>query len=194
MNTDITPPNTDNSINRIVASTIRMIDRTNEVVGRTVSWLVVLMVLTTFVVAILRYGFSLGWVWFQESYVWMHAIVFMLVSGYTYLHDGHVRVDLIYASRGPRYRAWVNLLGVVFLLSPTLVTIFWTSYPYVSLSWQRLERSGSSDGLPGLFLLKTSILLFVVFLALQGLSVVLKSLLVICNRGSEKLYQESNNQ
>ena len=39
---------------------IRFVDQLNEHMGRFTAWLVLSMVLTTFVVAIFRYGFSLG--------------------------------------------------------------------------------------------------------------------------------------
>lgn len=159
--------------------TVRAIDTINEWVGRTVSWLVVLMVLTTFLVAVLRYGFSLGWVWLQESYVWMHGIVFMVAAGYTLLHDGHVRIDLIYGSASARAKAWINLLGVLLLLLPMLAIVWWASYPYVLLSWDRLETSGEAGGLPGLYLWKTCILVFVILLGLQGLSLAIRSIMVL---------------
>ena len=66
---------------------VRTIDKLNDVVGRGVSWLTLAMVLTTFSMVVLRYVFSLGWVWMQESYVWLHGIVFMLGCDVTY--PGH---------------------------------------------------------------------------------------------------------
>jgi TRAP-type mannitol/chloroaromatic compound transport system permease small subunit len=158
---------------------IRAIEWLNEWVGRTVSWLTILMVFTTFLVAVLRYGFSLGWVWLQESYVWMHGIIFMVASGYTLLHDGHVRIDLIYAKVSAKAKAWINLLGVLLLLMPTLAVVWWTAYPYVMLSWERLETSREASGLQGLFLLKTSLLVFVILLGLQGIALALRSILVL---------------
>jgi len=163
----------------MVASSIRVLEWINEMVGRIVSWLILLLVLNTFLVAILRYGFSLGWVWLQESYVWMHGTVFMVASGYALLHDSHVRIDLIYRSVSPEKRAWINLIGVAILLVPTLAAVWWASYPYVMLSWERLETSREAGGLPGLFLWKTTILIFVVLLALQGLALALRSILVL---------------
>ena len=71
------------------------VDRLNGAVGRWVSWLVLLMALVTFAVAILRYVFSFGFVWLQESYVWMHGIVFMVGAGYALMADAHVRVDIV---------------------------------------------------------------------------------------------------
>ena len=84
---------------------VSAIDRLDERVGRAVSWLVIAMVFTTFTVAVLRYGFNVGWVWMQESYVWMHGIIFMVAAGYTFLHDGHVRIDIVYTSLNIRGRA-----------------------------------------------------------------------------------------
>lgn len=164
----------------------RAIDWLNEWVGRVVSWLVFLLVFNTFLVAVLRYGFSKGWVWMQESYVWMHAIVFMAASGYTLLHDGHVRIDIFYRIVSLKTRAWVNLLGVLFLLLPTLGVIWWASYSYVMLSWTRLETSPEAGGLHGLFLLKTCILIFVVLLGLQGLALALRSILVLTGRSDRE--------
>ena len=165
-----------------MAGTVRLIDWLNERIGRLSSWLVLTMVLTTFMVAVLRYGFGLGWVWLQELYVWMHGTVIMVAVGYTLLHDGHVRVDIIYRSASIRFKAWVNLLGTLFLLFPVIGLVWWASWPYVLLSWQRLETSREAGGMHGLYLWKTTMLLFCVLLALQGLALALRSVLVLTGR------------
>ena len=56
---------------------IRAVDRVNEVVGRVVAWLTFGTVAVCFLVVVLRYVFSIGFVWMQELYVWQHAVVFM---------------------------------------------------------------------------------------------------------------------
>jgi len=165
-----------------LVAVVRAIEGLNEAVGRAVSWLMVLMVLTTFLVAVLRYGFSVGWVGLQESYVWMHGIIFMCAAGYTFLHEGHVRIDLIYRPASARTKAWINIFGTLFLLWPTLTVIWTVALPYVLLSWQRLETSREAGGLPGLYLWKTSMLIFVALVALQGLALVLRSILVLRGR------------
>jgi len=165
-----------------VAAVVNGIEWLNERIGRLVSWLVLLLVLNTFAVAALRYGFSRGWVWLQETYVWMHAIVFLGAAGYTFLHDGHVRIDVIYGSVSVRAKAWINLLGTLLILVPMLTMIMWASYPYVQLSWERLEGSQEAGGLPGIFLLKSFILVFVVSVGLQGIALLLRSVLVLAGQ------------
>ena len=165
-----------------LAAFVRFVDRLNDVIGRGVAWLTLAMVLITFVVAILRYIYAIGWVWMQESYVWLHGIVFMLGAGYTLLHNGHVRVDIIYSSASPRYKSVIDLFGSLVLLLPLVVVVFLVSYQYVLASWLKLEESREAGGLPGLFLLKTVILAFCLLLGLQGLALAGRSLLTLAGR------------
>lgn len=162
-----------------LAAIVSVIDRINEAAGRIVSWLVICLVFVTCAVAVLRYGFSAGWVWLQELYIWAHAIIFLTAAGYTLLHEGHVRIDVFYGPASRRTKAWIDLFGTLFFLFPTLGLIGWVVFPYVRLSWERLELSQEAGGLPGLFLLKTCMLLFVVLLALQGFALILRSILAL---------------
>ncbi len=164
---------------KLIQRWTRRIDRLNEAVGRAVSWLTLGIVLVTCVVVVGRYGFGWGRVWLQESYVWMHGLVFMLGAGYTLLHEGHVRVDIVYRPAGRRYRAVVDLLGALFLLVPMVAAVLWLAWPYVQESWRTLEGSRESDGLPGVFLLKSVIPAFCVLVGLQGLSLAGKAFLAL---------------
>lgn len=161
---------------------VHLIDRANDLIGRGVAWLTLAMVLITFAVVILRYVFSVGFVWMQESYVWLHGVVFMVGAGYTLLHEGHVRVDIFYRDGSPRFKAGINLFGSLALLLPVTIMIWFVAWPYVLASWGRFEESREADGLPGLFVLKSVILVFCAALGLQGVSLALRSVLVLMGR------------
>ncbi len=175
-----------------LAGFVRTVDSLNDRIGRGVAWLTLAMVLITFLVVILRYVFSLGWVWMQESYVWLHGIVFMVGAGYTLLHNGHVRVDMFYRPASARYKAWVDLLGVVFLLLPVIAVVSWASTDYVIASWSKLEESREAGGLPGLFLLKSVIWMFCAVVALQGLSLAARSVLVLAGHNEFAAAEEEH--
>lgn len=161
------------------------IDNFSDFCGRAIAWLTVGMVLTQFSVVILRYMFELGWIAMQESILFMHALVFLLGAAYTLRHEGHVRVDIFYRRLSPRGQALVDTLGTLFLLFPVCGYIFWSSWGYVTDSWQLLEGSREAGGLPGVFLLKTSILLMASFLSLQGISMLLKNFIIITKPAGE---------
>ena len=154
-----------------------IIDRLSELTGRLTAWLTLAMVLVTCLVVILRYVFDIGFIWLQESVTWMHAVVFMLGAAYTLEREEHVRVDVFYRRFGERGRAVVDLLGVVVFLLPLCGWIDWSSWDFVATSWRIGEASRESGGLPYPMvpLLKSVLVVMPAALALQGLSLGLRS-------------------
>lgn len=146
------------------------VDRINERIGAAISWLTIAMVVLTFMIVLMRYLLDVGWIAVQESVTYMHAMVFMLGSAYTLKHEGHVRVDIFYQKATLRTRAWVDLLGSLILLIPTMLFILYMSWDYVSDSWMLLEDSAETGGLPAVFLLKGNIVLLPILMIMQGLA------------------------
>ena len=146
------------------------IDRFNTFVGYLCGLFAFLMVAVVFTVVVLRYGFSIGFIWMQEVYVWLHSFIFMLGSGFTSLANEHVRIDVFYREASEKYKAWVNLIGNVFLLSPFLYIIWKYSYPFVYRSFLMNEVSREAGGMPALYILKSAILWFCLVLFLQLIS------------------------
>lgn len=164
---------------KALALLLAWLEAFNEMVGRAVAWLMLGVIAICFSVAILRYVMDVGWIWLQESYIWLNAVVFMGAMGYTLLYDSHARVDIFYRGASLRYRAWVDLLGTLLFLIPTLGVIWWASYPYVIVSWQRLETSREAGGLPAIYLLKSFLLVFVFVLLVQGIAIMIRNALVL---------------
>lgn len=162
-----------------LSSLARSIDRVNQVIGETISWLSLLMVVVQFLVVVLRYVFGYGSIFMQESIIYMHGMLFMFGAGYALLHDGHVRVDIFYRDASPRTKAKVDLFGSLFLLIPVCSATFYYSLPYVQQSWSVLESSKETSGIPAVFLLKSVILVFCVLMIAQGISMAIHSLMVI---------------
>ena len=172
------------SSNNIFERICNIINYINRIAGYICSILVVLMTLNVFLVVILRYLFGISFIWMQETYVWMHAYIFMLGAGFTYLNDDHVRIDIIYRSSSQIYKTIVDLVGIIFFLFPLLYIIWTFSYPFVYKSWQMNEISREAGGLSMLFLLKFAILLFVILLFLQAISKIINYLLYIFQNDS----------
>ena len=126
--------------------------------GKSVAWLTVVMVLLTFAIVVLRYGFNLGWIWLQETVTYLHVMVFTVVAAWTLQQDGHVRVDIFYAEMPAKKRALVDLLGTLIFLVPFCIFVLVIAWPYVASSWKLLEGSREAGGLPLVFLLKSLIL------------------------------------
>lgn len=167
---------------------VTKIDVVTESIGKLISWFTLVMVVLTFGIVVLRYGFNLGWISLQESVLFFHGIVFMLGAAYTLQSDEHVRVDIFYHKKSPKVKAWINLLGTLFLLIPVCVFIFMISFDYVISSWNIMEKSSEAGGLPFVYLSKSFLFLFTFFLMLQGIAELGRNVLVIKGIRSSLFY------
>ena len=114
--------------------------------------------------------------------MWLNGAMFMAVAGFTLREDGHVRVDIFYRPASIRRKALLDAIGVVLFLIPFCAVVWIWGFEYVERSWRFFEASSNPGGMPGLFILKTFILAFVVLVGLQGIAMLLRSLLVIGGR------------
>ena len=145
-------------------------------VGRSVSWLLLAVVLLTFGIVILRYGMNLGWIWLQELVVYFHSAVFLLAAAWAFQADEHVRVDIFYRGKSPRHKAWVNLLGTLLFVVPFSVYLLVVGWGYVAASWQVLESSREAGGLNLVYLLKSLMLIMPLLLLVQSFDTVMRCL------------------
>jgi TRAP-type mannitol/chloroaromatic compound transport system permease small subunit len=119
----------------------------------------------------------------------LFAFIFLIGAGYTLLHDGHVRVDIIYQRLSVKGKAWVNLLGVIFFLIPGCYLVIATSWKFVGNSFSMMEGSPDPGGIPFRFIVKSFMTVGYFLLLLQGLSMGLHALLQLM--GVEKVEEES---
>ena len=158
-----------------------MLEQFSKHLGKASAWLTLLMVLVTFVVVVMRYVFDAGYIWLQETVVWMHAFVFMMGAAYTLQQENHVRVDIFYREMSANRKAWIDLLGVAVFLLPLCVLLAWKSFDFVAMSWRLQEASRESGGLPYpmIPLLKSVLLVMPITVGLQGVAILLRCIRTI---------------
>jgi TRAP-type mannitol/chloroaromatic compound transport system permease small subunit len=166
----------------LIAAVARALDRITDAVGRAAMWLAVLLVLAQLAVVLLRYGFSTSFIQLQEGVIYAHATLFMLGIAFTLLHEGHVRVDILYADMAPRRRAWVDLIGVVVAAIPFAALVLWTSWPFVAASWRIREGAIAYGGLPFQYLLKSLIPAMAALLLVAAVAHLCRCVLTIAGR------------
>ena len=158
-----------------------LLDAFSERVGKVCSWFVVLMVLITFTVVVMRYGLNMGSVMLQDVVLYLHGGLFLLGSAFALKRGSHVRVDIFYRDFSEKRKALVDLIGNIVFLQPVCWTILLFSWGYVEFSWRIMEVSPEPDGLPFVYLQKSLLVVLAIFLALQSLSEIIKSVLTLKN-------------
>lgn len=126
----------------------RAIDALNERVGRGVMWLVLLTSLISAGNALLRYGFDISSNAWLEIQWYLFGVIFLFGAGYTFKHNGHVRIDVIYGRLSPRARAWIDLLGTLLFLLPLCGLLVWMGWEFFHTSFVIREGSPDAGGLP----------------------------------------------
>lgn len=117
----------------------------------------------------------------MEIELYLFAIIFLIGSAYAFQKDQHVRVDVFYSKMSEKNQARVNLVGGLLFLLPWTIIMIYIGQRYFVKSWLIGESSSQPDGLPALYIKKGLLVLAFVFLFLQGLSSVLKSILKLQN-------------
>lgn len=164
---------------KVLATVADRLDALTKGVGRVVAYFMVATVMICFITVYLRYALGIGFVWLQESYVWTHVGAIMFGSSYALLQGGFVRVDMLYNKMTARGKAWVDLIGTVAFMAPFLWMAAVSGWSFFLSSWRMNERSAYESGLPAIYLLKGTILFFVVLVGIQGIAIACRSILTL---------------
>lgn len=125
----------------------KLIDALNELVGKSVLWLVLAAVLISAGNAVVRKAFNVSSNAYLEIQWYLFAGVFMLGAGYTLLRNAHVRIDFVSQRLSRRSNAVIDSLGLVLVLMPLSVLMIDLSWPLFMRAWVSGEVSGNAGGL-----------------------------------------------
>lgn len=156
----------------------RLIDHVTEIIGKSVSWLILVAVLVSAGNAIVRKVFNISSNAWLEAQWYLFGAAFMLAAAYTLRQNEHIRIDILYGSLSRRVQHWIDLLGHCLFLMPFVLLMIYDLIPYVRMSFMSGEVSSSAGGLiiwPGKALLLAGFFL----LALQGVSEITKKIAIM---------------
>jgi TRAP-type mannitol/chloroaromatic compound transport system permease small subunit len=162
----------------------RVIDAVSERIGRFVYWLLLAAVLVSTINAIVRKAFSVGSNAYLEAQWYLFATTFMLGAGYVLLHDQHVRIDALASKWSKKTRAWIEVVGLAFVLIPMCLVIAWMSLPSLTLAYTSGEVSANPGGLIR-WPLYSLVPIGMCLLALQALSELIKEIAFLTGRGED---------
>ncbi|MCK7614735.1 TRAP transporter small permease subunit [Roseibium sp. CAU 1639] len=148
---------------------------------QTIRWLCMgfaaLVFLGQLAMVLMRYLLGVGFLEIQDGVNYAFAALVALSVAVAFDADKHVRVDVFRQTWSDWTNRTIDAAGDLLLALPVFCLMLWTAYPLVRSSWEILEGSPETGGLPGLFLVKTCLLILpalVVLFVLQRLIGVLR--------------------
>ncbi len=148
------------------------INRLSGVFGWLAGWLCMAMIGVVFIDVVARYVFASGSIAMQELEWHLFAAMFLLGAAYTMSENANVRVDVFYGRMNPRTKAVVDILGTLLFVIPMCSLILYSSYDFVTYSYQIQEVSVDPGGLPYRFAFKALLPLGYLLVLVQSLAVI----------------------
>jgi TRAP-type mannitol/chloroaromatic compound transport system permease small subunit len=143
-------------------------------------WLSLMIVAAEFLIVVTRFVFSYEQAFQGDLVRFWYAGLFLFASAYTLLHDGHVRVDVLYANFTDRGKAVTNALGSLLLGLPLCWTILILSTAsrgsIVVSPLLSFEISQSGFGMFTKYLMAAYLMVFAVSMAVQFVALFLDSM------------------
>ena len=145
----------------------KFIDRMNELIGKAISYLILVLVGVIVYEIFVRYILNSPTIWAHEISQMVYGAYVILLGGYLQQRNGHVNVDILYQRFKPRTRAIINLFtwllffafcGVILVKGGEMA---WDSFLY--------RETDSTVFAPPIYPLKMLIPLGALLLLLQGL-------------------------
>jgi TRAP-type mannitol/chloroaromatic compound transport system permease small subunit len=156
----------------------RFIDRFNEIVGKSVAWLILLAILVSAVNAVIRKAFNISSNAWLELQWYLFGAAWLLAAAYTLKQNEHIRIDIVYGMFSRRVQHWIDLFGHIVFLMPFVLLMIYYFVPYFTVSFNNGEYSPNSGGLL-IWPAKLSLLVGFILLGFQGISEIIKKIAVM---------------
>lgn len=126
---------------------IRWMDAVSRYFGVMASWALLAACLISAGNASLRYAFNIGSNAWLEVQWYLFGMAVLGGAPMLLKLNEHVRVDVLYGGLKPRTKAWLDLVGLAFVLLPMCAIVAYLAWPFAVISYAQHEVSPSAGGL-----------------------------------------------
>ena len=144
--------------------------------GKLFAWIWVPLMLLVVGNVVLRYVAGTNIIALEELQWHLFAAGFMIGLSYCFLHDGHVRVDVLAEHFRPRTRAAIEVFFTLVFFLPFCYFILQYAWPFVERSYRINEISAAPGGLPMRWIIKSFIISAFALLAMAGVARLIRAI------------------
>ena len=143
-------------------------------------WLASLIVFGELLIVITRFIFSYEQAFMGDLVRFWYAALFLFASAYTLVHDGHVRVDVMYANFSDRAKSLTNMFGSLILGLPlcwiVLTRGLWSESSPFNLALLNFEVTQQGFGMYVKYLMSGFLVVFALSMLFQFSSFMLSEM------------------
>ena len=140
-------------------------------------WLALLIVLGELLIVITRFIFSYEQAFMGDLVRFWYAGLFLFSSAYTLVHEGHVRVDVLYANFSNKSKSYTNIFGSLILGIPlcwvVLLRGLWNQSSPFNLALLNFEVTQQGFGMYVKYLMSGFLIIFALSMLFQFCSYII---------------------
>ena len=157
----------------------RYLEKIVSFIGKIGSWLAIPLIFIIIFDIVTRRFLILGSTKLQEMEWHLHTALFLLVLGYAYLKNSHVRIEIVREKYSTLVKSIFETLGVLIFLIPYTLLVIYYGIDFVQRSFSMNEVSSALTGLSHRWIIKSFIPIGMFMLFLAGLSILLRNIVFI---------------
>lgn len=166
---------------------IKKVDSLNEWMGRKAKWITYAFVAIICTEVFMRYGLNKPTIQLPVIVTMTAAAMYVLSFGYIFLHDGHVRIDIVSRLLSPRGKALMEVIFTILFFFPVIGSLtiqgaWWTWY-----AWATGETDKQTFWYAPIAPIRTVVFIGLLIFLLQGISIFIKKLYFLA-KGKELTY------
>ncbi|WP_084404102.1 TRAP transporter small permease subunit [Marinobacterium litorale] len=148
-------------------------------IGNVIAWVNVALIGVIITQVVLRKFFASGSIMLEELQWHLYSIAVMFGLTQAQLSNSNVRVDIFSGLFSQRTKSKIEILGLLFLVTPFIIVQFMHSLDFVYNSWRINESSTSPSGLPWRWAIKSVIPLSLAMLFLAVLVRIIQEIQIL---------------
>tara|TARA_X000000950_G_scaffold261547_1_gene331928 strand:+ start:1544 stop:2134 length:591 start_codon:yes stop_codon:yes gene_type:complete len=145
-------------------------------IGKLGSWLALPLIFIIMFDIITRRFFILGSTKLQEMEWHLHTALFLLVLGYAYIKNSHVRIEIVREKYSAVLKSIFEILGILLFLIPYTIMVIFYGIDFVNRSYELKEVSSALTGLSHRWIIKSFIPLGMFLLLIAGFSILIRNI------------------
>jgi TRAP-type mannitol/chloroaromatic compound transport system permease small subunit len=154
------------------------IDGISTWVGKTFSWLIVVLTCVVCLEVFKRYILNAPTAWIFDAENMLYGTLFMMAGAYTLAQNAHVRGDFLYSSMRPRLQAGLDLFLYLVFFFAGIAALIYSGWIFAVESWRINEHSTVTAEGPPVWQFKFVIPIAGVLVMIQGFAEIVRC--VIC--------------
>ncbi len=165
---------------------VNYIDKVSEWTGIISMWMIIPLIMVVVYGVTLRYIFNVALGWTYDTSWMIYGAQLMIGGAYTLLHNGHVKIDIVYDTLSTRRKSIFNI-GLYASVVAVMIPLTWYGIKFAADAWSVGEKLSTTDWFFPSGPSKTIIPLAFFLIGLQSLSEVIRNILILKNNSGNSL-------